>query len=70
MRKVMLSATSYLEGFRGRGGDMTWMVDEEEMDRWSKIYPSGVVGSATRPRRRPRPSSVAAKPAATEPRET
>ena len=33
MRKVILFANTSLDGFMGgRGGDMTWMVDDEEMD--------------------------------------
>lgn len=33
MRKVILFANTSLDGFMGgRGGDMSWMVDDEEMD--------------------------------------
>jgi dihydrofolate reductase len=33
VRKVILFANTSLDGFMGgRGGDMTWMVDDEEMD--------------------------------------
>ena len=32
VRKVILFANTSLDGFMGgRGGDMTWMVDDEEM---------------------------------------